>query len=125
MRFAFNAVALGVGALATAPAVGHSKLLSADPAPNAAVAAPRRLQLAFSERLIAPFSGVDVTMTVMRGQKMSPPKKLSVKASLTGDRKTLVVTMTKALSQGTYRVNWHAVSTDTHRVQGSFLFTVK
>jgi copper resistance protein C len=30
----------------------------------------------------------------------------------------------KSLSQGTYRVRWHALSVDTHTTQGSFTFHV-
>ena len=28
------------------------------------------------------------------------------------------------LAAGTYKVEWHAVSTDTHKTQGSYSFTV-
>jgi copper resistance protein C len=31
----------------------------------------------------------------------------------------------KPLKPGTYKVNWHAVSVDTHSTEGDFAFTVK
>ena len=125
MRSTFYALALTAGVVATSPAFAHPKLVSADPAPNAIVAAPLRLQLAFSEGLVAQFSGADLLMTDMPGMKMSSPMKMTVQASLSADGKTLVLTLAKPLTRGTYRLNWHVVSTDTHRVQGYYLFKVK
>ena len=31
----------------------------------------------------------------------------------------------KPLNAGTYKVNWRAVSTDTHKIEGSFTFDVE
>lgn len=111
--------------LMSAPALAHPKLVSASPAPNTAVAAPSKLQLNFSERLVGKFSGADLVMTAMPGMKMSSPMKVPARASVAGDAKSLVVSLPKPLGAGAYRLDYHVVSTDTHRVQGSYTFEVK
>lgn len=107
------------------PAAAHAKLVSATPAPNSIVAAPATLRLSFSESLVASFSGVELEMTDMPGMKMASPMKMPVTASLSTDGKTLVVTMARPLPRGAYKLDWHAVSADSHRVEGSFTFKVK
>ena len=56
---------------------------------------------------------------------MSAPMKMAVKASLGSDGKTLILTLAKPLPRGAYKLDWHVVSTDTHRVKGSIVFKVK
>lgn len=121
----FGLIAATAALLVAAPAVAHPKLLSATPAPNSVVASPARLQLAFSETLVANFSGVDLVMTDMPGMKMSSPMRMTVSTALAADGKTMVVTLTKPLPRGGYKLDWHVVSADTHRVQGSYAFKVK
>ncbi|MES2095928.1 MAG: copper homeostasis periplasmic binding protein CopC [Pseudomonadota bacterium] len=123
MRFGLTAAAAAL--FVAAPAVAHPKLVSATPAPNSVVASPARMQLTFSETLVANFSGVELVMTDMPGMKMSSPMKMKVAIALAPDGKTVVVTSAKPLPRGAYRLDWHVVSTDTHRVQGSYTFKVK
>lgn len=125
MRSLSLVAALAAAALAGAPAFAHPKLLSANPAANAVVAAPARLQLSFSEGLVAQFSGADLSMTDMPGMKMKSPMKMALKASVAPDGKTLVLALGRPLPRGTYKLDWHVVSADTHRVQGSYAFKVK
>lgn len=40
------------------------------------------------------------------------------------DQKTLIVTPEKPLAAGKYNVEWHAVSVDTHKSEGNYVFTV-
>lgn len=119
------AVALAASAIVATAAQAHPRLATAMPAGDAVVTAPTKVQLAFSEALVAQFSGIDLTMTEMPGMKMGPMKMNGVKAALAPDGKTLVATFAKPLSAGTYKVDYHIVSTDTHRVQGSYTFKVK
>ncbi len=42
-----------------------------------------------------------------------------------GDDTKLVVPLSRTLTAGTYTVAWHALSTDGHKTQGSYSFTVK
>ena len=125
MRSMLVALAVTVATISAAPAFAHPKLLSANPAPNAIVAAPARIQLTFSEKLVAQFSGADLAMTDMPGKKMSAPMKMPVKASLAPDGKTMILWLVKPIARGTYKLAWHVVSTDTHRVQGSYAFKVE
>ncbi|RJG57062.1 copper resistance protein CopC [Sphingobium terrigena] len=119
------AVAMATSVFAATAVQAHPKLSSATPAADTVVAAPTKVQLTFTEGLVAQFSGIDLTMTEMPGMKMGPMKMNGVKATLAPDGKTLVATLAKPLSAGTYKVDYHIVSTDTHRVQGSYTFKVK
>lgn len=109
---------------AASPALAHPKLVASNPAPNAVVKATTSVQLTFSERLVPQFSGVDVAMTNMPGMKMSAPAKMQARSAIGADRKSIVLTFGKPLPRGTYKVDWHVVSADTHRVNGSYVFKV-
>lgn len=115
------AVAGLAGALGATPALSHPRLVSANPAPNATIAAPRALQLRFSERLVGRFSGASLAL-------LGPNSSTSVgglASRLEADGKTLTIIPRAPLRAGIYRLNWHAVSTDTHRVQGAYAFRVR
>lgn len=114
-----------VALVAATPAAAHAKLVSATPAPNSIVAAPATLQLSFSESLVASFSGVELEMIDMPGMKMASPMKMPVTTALSADGKTMVVKTSRPLPRGAYKLDWHAVSADSHRVEGSFTFKVK
>lgn len=124
------AVSLAAIAVAAAtPALAHPRLLRAVPAQSANAGNVREISLTFSETLIAPLSSFDVVMTGM--PTTSPTRnrmamKVSgIRASLAPDRKTLRASFAHPLPAGRYDVNWHAVSTDTHRVSGKISFTVR
>jgi len=110
--------------LLSGSALAHPKLISSTPADEAVGAAPRAIQLTFSEALMPQFSAADVMITAMPGMAMAPAKVATVVAMGT-DGQTLVVTPTRPLTRGSYRVDWHVVSVDTHAVKGSFTFEVK
>lgn len=113
-------------ALFSATAEAHPRLLSSTPAANAVIAKPNRIELRFSEKLVAKFSGVEIVMTGMPGMKSHPPMKISGLTTKVGrDGKTLIVTAKTPLGAGSYTLTWHVVSADTHRIQGSFAFKVK
>ena len=100
----------------------HPKLLSASPTANATVATPGRVELHFSETLVPEFSKGDLTMAAMPGMAaMAMPST----ATLAPDGKTLIITPKGKLPAGRYSVAWHVVSTDTHKVDGSYTFAVK
>src|SRR6202158_5399278 len=109
---------LTMGALAT-PADAHPKLKSVSPAADvSSKVAPKEIKLNFSEGAIAKFSGLELKdeagKTITNGVPESDP----------GDRKQLVVPLTAPLTAGRYKVTWHAVSEDTHRVKGEYSFEV-
>jgi hypothetical protein len=113
-------VLAAAGALAVASqASAHAHLTSSDPAAGATAAAPKQLTLQFSEKLNGKFSGLTITMPQMSDMAVA------VKVAVGKDGKTLIATPSQPLSAGAYKVTWHAVTADTHRVQGDYSFTVK
>jgi methionine-rich copper-binding protein CopC len=119
------AVAMAVSVFAATPVQAHSKLSSATPAADTVVTAPTKIQLIFSEALVAQFSGIDLTMTEMPSMKMGPMKVNGVKATVAPNGKTLGAPLANPLATGTYMLDYHVISTDTHRIQGSYTFKVK
>lgn len=107
-------------------AIAHTHLVASTPAANASVAKPTTISLSFSEQVMPEFSGADVVMTGMPGMANHQPMKLSgLKATWSADGKTLTLVAGRAFPAGTYQVTWHAAGADTHRMQGTFTFSVK
>lgn len=126
MRISTVFLAASAALLSAVPAFAHPKLVSATPAADAVVAAPTNLKLTFSEKLVSQFSGAELAMTDMPGMKMTAPMKMGgVKASVAPDGMSLVVTLAKPLPKGVYKLTYHVVSSDTHRVEGGYSFKVK
>jgi methionine-rich copper-binding protein CopC len=110
--------ALAMGAFATL-ADAHPKLKSVIPAADvSSKVSPREIKLNFSEGVIAKFSGLELKneagKTITTGVPVNDP----------GDRRQIVVPLPAPLTAGRYRVTWHAVSQDTHRVKGEYTFEV-
>ena len=123
MRRVAVTAALALASLASG-AYAHPKLVSATPAPNATVARPGRVELHFSEKLMAKFSDANLMMTV-HGGTAHAPQKVAGTALVGADGRTLVVMSKSPLAAGRYTVAWHVVSVDTHRVAGNYAFAVK
>ncbi|HKX23171.1 MAG TPA: copper homeostasis periplasmic binding protein CopC [Rhizorhapis sp.] len=117
--------AAAAGMLVSAPAFAHPKLVNATPAANATVKSTRSIELQFSEKLVPAFSGADVVMTGMPGMPNHGQMKMGAKSSVSKDGKTLLLLLAKPLPRGDYRVNWHAVAGDTHRITGTHAFKVR
>ncbi|WP_427308084.1 copper homeostasis periplasmic binding protein CopC [Cupriavidus sp. H39] len=120
-----HALLAATAALASSLAFAHPKLVSSAPADKAEVPAPQKIELRFSETLVTQFSGANLVMTGMPGMADHAPMKMAVKVSGSDDPKTMVITPTQPLPPGSYRVDWRAVSSDTHPVNGNLAFTVK
>src|SRR5215468_310579 len=103
-----------IGGLAHA----HPALKTADPAQGATVLSPKEIRLTFTEDLVAKFSGLTV-----RDQSGNLVETASPAVD-PNHKHELVVPISKPLQPGTYDVDWHAVSIDTHRVSGHFSFKV-
>lgn len=107
----------------TAPATNafaHAHLASSTPAANTAIAAPAApaaVTLRFTEPLEARFSGFEIKDT--KGATVKTAKQP------VNDPAVLSAAPAAPLTPGTYRVNWHIVAHDGHRMQGNFTFTVK
>ncbi|MEH3024081.1 MAG: copper resistance system chaperone CopC [Pseudomonas oryzihabitans] len=112
------------GMLLSALAQAHPKLVSSTPAEGSEGAAPARIELHFSENLVTQFSGAKLVMTAMPGME-HPPMVVKAAVSGGGDPKTMVIVPASPLTAGTYKVDWRAVSSDTHPITGSVTFKVK
>lgn len=117
-------IGMSLALLATA-ALAHPKLVSSTPTDKAEVAAPAKVELHFSESLMPQFSGANLVMTGMPGMADHAPMKVAAKVSGGEDGKTMTITPTQPLPAGSYRVDWRAVSSDTHNVNGTVTFQVK
>lgn len=107
------------GVLFAAPAAfAHARLVKASPAADSAVAAPDTIQLQFSEGVEPKFSGFEVT---------KDGKKVALKAVTfdAKDKTTMTAAPGEKLAPGVYTIDWHTVSGDLHKVQGTLKFTVK
>jgi methionine-rich copper-binding protein CopC len=99
-------------------AFAHAQLSKAMPAVNGAVAtAPSEVTLNFSEKLEASFSTVIVRDAV--GKRVNKADAQVDKA----DRTTMRVPL-DALTPGIYIVEWRALTADTHKTEGAFIFRV-
>jgi methionine-rich copper-binding protein CopC len=97
----------------------HPELQSAEPAAGAAVTtSPTQIRITFNENVIPQFSGVEVKD---QAGKMIATGKAATDPT---NKKQLVVPVQEPLPAGDYKVEWHAVSDDTHRVTGSYSFSV-
>lgn len=124
IRSALMALIAATAMLGSTAVFAHPKLVASTPAANAVVATPASIKLTFSEKLMAKLSGAELVMTKMPGMEM-PPMNIAVKAMPSADGKSLLLTPVKPLATGTYRVDWHVVSGDTHAVKGVLVFSVK
>jgi methionine-rich copper-binding protein CopC len=121
---AIQITAIAIGLFMSALAQAHPKLLSSTPTEGADGATPDRIELHFSESLVTQFSGAKLVMTEMPGMAHSP---MPIKAKVSGgsDPKTMLITPLSPLPAGSYRVEWRAVSSDTHPITGNVTFKVK
>lgn len=118
------AFALVGSVLVASPAFAHPKLVASTPAANTVVKGPTTITLKFSEKLMPTVSGVEIIMTSMPGMPNQPMPITGFRTAIDPEGTTLIVTLPRALTTGSYKVSWHAVSTDTHRIQGDLNFSV-
>ncbi len=124
-RFALIAAALATFATPQL-ASAHARLVSSTPAANATVARPTKIDLRFNEAVIGSTVSVQLAMTGMPGMANHAPMPITGFTSQLGkDRKSLTLMLRRPLVAGTYRVNWAAAGSDTHRLTGTFTFTVR
>ena len=115
MRISIAALSLFFLTVNAAAAHAHASLTHAIPPVGATMSvAPHEVILTFTERLEAAFSKLTVMDT--EGTEVSQGK-----AQVNDNSMRISL---KPLNAGIYKVNWRAVSTDTHKIEGSFTFSV-
>ncbi len=101
--------------LATGAARAHAMLDHAEPRVGNKVASPpKEVTLWFTQKLEPAFS--TITVTNAAGQRVDGGK-----TRVSGNQMSVPL---HAGGAGTYRVNWHVLSVDTHTTDGSFTFQV-
>jgi methionine-rich copper-binding protein CopC len=117
-RIATLGAAAIVIAWADAAAFAHAELRRAAPAAGATVSSgPAEVLVNFSEPLEPAFSSLMVRDVA--GKRVD---KADAHLDQT-DRTTMRVSL-QSLAEGAYTVTWRAVTADTHRTTGSFMFHV-
>jgi methionine-rich copper-binding protein CopC len=118
-KIAAAVVTMIAASLLVSAAYAHAELKSAEPAAGtAATAPPKEIRISFSENVVSQFSGVelkDQTRRVMATGKATTDA---------ANKRLLIVPVNEQLPPGEYKVEWHAVGEDTHRVKGGFSFSV-
>ena len=114
MRSSLVALSLLFLTIGTA-AHAHASLTRASPSAGSTVrAAPQEVILTFTDKLEAAFSNLSVADA--GGAEVTQGK-----AQVSDN--TMRVGL-KPLNAGIYKVNWRAVSRDTHKTEGSFTFRI-
>ena len=122
-KIAFLLAFIVAGIAPIQPAAAHPKLVSSTPAADARASKVEQITLRFSEKLVAPLSGMEIVMTSMPG--MPNHGDMPIKGFETKfDGSTMTAVLPRALAAGTYRLTWHVVAADQHRIKGSFNFKV-
>ncbi len=114
------ALALSAASLLGTAAYAHPELkVATPPVDGSAKSGVKEIRLSFSEGVILKFSGIEL--------KDQNGKAIATDALATDpkDKKQLVLPLKAPLQAGTYTVDWHAVSEDTHRVKGHYSFKVE
>ena len=115
MRNLIAATLVALPPFGTTVALAHAFLDHAEPRVGSTVqSAPRELSLSFTQQLEPAFSTVEVRDA--GGARVDQGK-----ARVSADVMRIGL---KPLTPGTYKVNWRALSVDTHTTEGSFSFQV-
>ncbi len=117
-----GAVALVVmlAGLLPGAAQAHAHLKKSIPPAAATVATgPSEIRLQFDETVEPLFSKISVVAKEGKAVTSEPA------TSDPNDKTTLIVKFAQPLQAGSYKVNWQAVSADTHKIKGSFTFQVR
>jgi methionine-rich copper-binding protein CopC len=101
--------------LASSAAQAHAFLDHAEPrVGNKVSSPPHEVTLWFTQKLEPAFSSVTVTNAA--GERVD-----SGKARVSGNQMSIPL---RGGGSGTYHVNWHVLSVDTHTTEGGFTFQV-
>jgi copper resistance protein C len=115
MRISIAALSLLFLTASAVAAHAHASLAHASPSAGSTMStAPHEVVLTFTERLAAAFS--NLTVMDASGTEVSQGKAQVIDT-------TMRISL-KPLNAGIYKVYWRAVSTDTHKIEGSFTFGV-
>jgi len=116
------AVVVAAVALMCAQALGHARLTRSVPAQNAEVSViPQAVCLWFSEPVEKAFSLFEVKDA--DGNRVDDEEAWKASDASKGASAEVVLPL-KPIGPGQYTVSWEVLSVDTHKLSGSFQFTV-
>ena len=112
--------AAGAAAMLAGPAFAHTKLVTANPAPNATVrSVANQIQIIFNEPVLPRF--VTLAVTGPDGAKLHVAT-----VAVDQKNKSRVNAVVHGFSRpGAYKVDWTAAGSDMHRMTGSYSFTLR
>jgi methionine-rich copper-binding protein CopC len=114
----FVAMILTASVAVSGPSLAHAFLKSATPPVGSTVqAAPANVVIDYTEGVEPKFSAIEVQDA--GGARVDSGDVQTA----TGNNKRLTVGL-KPLRPGSYKVIWHVTSTDTHKTEGTYTFTV-
>ena len=117
MRHLLGGLTMAVLVLCAAHASAHAFLKTASPSVGGSVQAPpTQVVIDFTEGVEPSFSSI--TVQDAAGARMDTGA-----VHLAGGQAHLAVSL-RSLQPGTYTVIWHVTSTDTHKTEGRYTFTV-
>lgn len=108
--------------LTSTGAFAHAHLETSLPAAGSESSSPKELRLNFSEGVEEKFTKVAISLDGA-GDSTEIIQTQSVETD-PSDQKVLIVVPQVPLAPGKYKVQWHAVSVDTHKSEGVYRFTV-
>src|SRR6476661_1843185 len=116
------ALAVGLGA---SPASAHAYLASSSPADGASLAAaPRTIELRFTEHVV--LEATEVTVTEPNGHQLALSGLSLVESDEDQEAPSTVVAPVPTLGVGAYHVSWSTLSSDDlHKSSGTFAFGVQ
>ena len=116
MNFPMTSTLL-VAAMLVPAAFAHTAPVTMTPPADSTVSSPPNVTINFSGALEPKFSSITVTNAAGHVVNKEP-------SAVGADTKVMTVPL-PPLPPGVYTVHWVGVSTDTHRSQGDYKFTVK
>jgi methionine-rich copper-binding protein CopC len=122
LKIALTSFAVLAGLTTATFALAHAHLESQSPAADSQVTSPKELRLNFSEGVEEKFTKVSIRLDGPGDStEIVATQSISTDPS---NKKILIVTPAVALTPGDYKVEWHAVSVDTHKSEGVYHFKV-
>jgi methionine-rich copper-binding protein CopC len=105
--------------LAASPAEAHAHLVRTVPSADSVLpTTPAEIRLVFDEAVQPALSGISIAGGAGGGEWTAPAN------AVAGDPTQLVVPLPEFPTRGVFRVRWHVVSADMHKVEGEFVFQV-
>ncbi|HVZ14816.1 MAG TPA: copper homeostasis periplasmic binding protein CopC [Bauldia sp.] len=116
-RLAAAAAFVALGPIA--PAFAHAHLKTSFPAADSVqTTPPTEIDITFTEDVNIKFTGATLTGADNKAVTLGD-------GMLMGGNAMFMAPITGTLAPGKYTVDWHALSTDGHKTNGSFSFTVQ